>query len=115
MLATVSFNRLDLFRTERDQYGKRKYLHPKITEQDLGRVRAGGLPAFGYGRSDFDRRIGTFGAIARGASKPLNLFTRPRKGQPCQGHHKPRQGFSFSFSRNLRCQRGDQDRVTAIR
>jgi mRNA interferase MazF len=49
MLATVSFKRLDLFQTERDQYGKRKYLHPKISAQDLGRVRAGVLFALGMG------------------------------------------------------------------
>ena len=35
MLATVAFDRLDLFRTERDQYGMWKYLHPKISDQDL--------------------------------------------------------------------------------
>jgi len=39
MLATVSFERLDLFRTERDQTGKRKYLHPKISTVDLARIR----------------------------------------------------------------------------
>lgn len=49
MLATVSFSRLDLFHTERDQYGKRKYLHPKISAQDLSRVRAGVLFALGMG------------------------------------------------------------------
>jgi mRNA interferase MazF len=49
MLATVSFNRLDLFRTARDQYGRRKYLHPKISDQDLSRVRTGVLFALGMG------------------------------------------------------------------
>jgi uncharacterized protein YifN (PemK superfamily) len=49
MLATVAFNRLDLFRTERDQYGRRKYLHPKISASDLARVRAGVLFALGMG------------------------------------------------------------------
>ncbi len=49
MLATVGFKRLDLFRTERDQYGKRKYLHPMVSEQDLIRVRAGVLFALGMG------------------------------------------------------------------
>jgi mRNA interferase MazF len=49
MLATVSFNRLDLFRTKRDQYGKRKYLHPKISDEDLVRVRVGVLFALGMG------------------------------------------------------------------
>ena len=39
MLATVSFERLDLFHTERDQYGRRKYLHPKLPGKDLERVK----------------------------------------------------------------------------
>jgi uncharacterized protein YifN (PemK superfamily) len=49
MLATVSFNRLDLFHTDRDQYGKRKYLHPKLLAGDLDRVRVGVLFALGMG------------------------------------------------------------------
>jgi len=49
MLATVSFNRLDLFRTARDQYGKRMYLHPKLPASDLDRVIAGVLFALGMG------------------------------------------------------------------
>ena len=47
MLATVSFERLDLFHTERDQYGKRKYLHPKLSEIDVARVQVGVLRALG--------------------------------------------------------------------
>ena len=49
MLATVGFERLDLFRTERDHEGKRKYLHPKISPEDLQRVRTGVLWALGLG------------------------------------------------------------------
>lgn len=49
MLATVSFQRLDLFRTERDQTGKRKYLHPKLSAEDLLRVQMGVLSALGLG------------------------------------------------------------------
>ena len=49
MLATVSFERLDLFHTERDQEGKRKYLHPKLSSADLMRVRNGVLYALGMG------------------------------------------------------------------
>lgn len=47
MIATVSFERLDLFHTSRDQYGKRKYLHPKMTDEDLARVRQCVLKAIG--------------------------------------------------------------------
>lgn len=47
MLATVGFGRLDLFRTGRDQTGKRKYLHPKLPPDDLRRVRASILHALG--------------------------------------------------------------------
>jgi uncharacterized protein YifN (PemK superfamily) len=49
MLATVGFNRLDLFRTERDQYGKRRYLHPKLSAADFLRVKQGILHALGMG------------------------------------------------------------------
>jgi uncharacterized protein YifN (PemK superfamily) len=47
MIATVSFERLDLFHTSRDQSGKRKYLHPKMTAEDIVRVRACVLKAIG--------------------------------------------------------------------
>jgi mRNA interferase MazF len=35
MIATVGFDRLDLFRTPRDFSGKRKYLHPKLISNDM--------------------------------------------------------------------------------
>lgn len=41
MVATVSFERLDLFRTARDQTGRRQYLHPKLAPADLERVLVG--------------------------------------------------------------------------
>jgi mRNA interferase MazF len=47
MLATVGFDRLDLFRTERDQTGRRRYLHPKLSVEDLDRIRQGLLAALG--------------------------------------------------------------------
>jgi mRNA interferase MazF len=47
MIATVSFERLDLFHTKRDQYGKRQYLHPKMSAEDVARVRACVLKAIG--------------------------------------------------------------------
>jgi uncharacterized protein YifN (PemK superfamily) len=47
MIATVSFERLDLFHTERDQYGKRRYLHPKMSAEELARVRVCVLKAIG--------------------------------------------------------------------
>jgi uncharacterized protein YifN (PemK superfamily) len=47
MIATVSFERLDLFHTERDQYGKRRYLHPKMSAGDLALIRACVLKALG--------------------------------------------------------------------
>lgn len=49
MLATVSFKRLDLFRTGRDFEGKRKYLTLKLPPADFARVRAGVLFALGMG------------------------------------------------------------------
>lgn len=39
MLATVSFERLDLFRTGRDQYGKRRYLKPRLSAEELAALR----------------------------------------------------------------------------
>lgn len=47
MMATVSFERLDLFRTVRDHTGKRRYLQPKLPEADLQRVRRGVLYSLG--------------------------------------------------------------------
>jgi len=47
MLATVGLRRLDLFRTARDQEGKRKYLKPRLHDEDLRRVRACVLSALG--------------------------------------------------------------------
>lgn len=40
MLATVSFERLDLFRTERDQNDRRRYLTPKITVDQFAEIQA---------------------------------------------------------------------------
>jgi mRNA interferase MazF len=40
MVATVSLERLDLFRTERDQHGRRKYLSDlRISETDFERIK----------------------------------------------------------------------------
>ncbi len=47
MIATVSFERLDLFQTARDQRGKRKYLHPQMSVDEVTRVRGGVLRAIG--------------------------------------------------------------------
>jgi uncharacterized protein YifN (PemK superfamily) len=49
MLATVGFARLDLFHTARDQEGRRKYLHPKLSMTDLDRIKRGILFALGMG------------------------------------------------------------------
>ena len=40
MIATVAFERLDMFRTDRDPCGKRKYLTPRISEADFALVQA---------------------------------------------------------------------------
>lgn len=47
MIATVSFDRLDLFRTDRDPSGKRKYLTPRISEADFALVLASIRAALG--------------------------------------------------------------------
>lgn len=49
MLATVSLERLDLFRTERDQYGKRKYLTIKANPEQLKLVQIAVLHGLGLG------------------------------------------------------------------
>ncbi len=49
MLATVAFHRLDLFRTKRDRRGRRKYLHPKVGDHNLRKIRAAILHALGMG------------------------------------------------------------------
>lgn len=47
MVATVSHKRLDLFRTGRDNEGKRKYLTPKVSDEDFERIRKGILCGLG--------------------------------------------------------------------
>ena len=47
MLATVSFARLDMFRTQRDHTGKRRYLKPRLEPEQLAAVRQGILNALG--------------------------------------------------------------------
>jgi mRNA interferase MazF len=41
MISTVGFRRLDMFRTGRDQNGKRKYLTSKIDPEQLEALRSG--------------------------------------------------------------------------
>lgn len=48
MIATVGLQRLDLFQTPRDQYGRRKYLSTlKLDEEQFERVRAAVRHALG--------------------------------------------------------------------
>jgi len=47
MLSTVCFDRLDMFRTERDHTGKRRYLKPRLTDEQFASVRRGVLNALG--------------------------------------------------------------------
>ena len=49
MIATVCFNRLDLFQTKRDQTGKRKYLHPKLNPDQMKTVHSAILHGIGLG------------------------------------------------------------------
>ena len=56
MLATVSFQRLDLFRTARDQTGKRKYLHPKFGNADFLLVQKAML--YGLGLENLTIHLG---------------------------------------------------------
>jgi mRNA interferase MazF len=51
MLATVGFERLDLFRTARDrETGRRRYLHPKVSAEDFKRMQDCVLHALGIAR-----------------------------------------------------------------
>jgi mRNA interferase MazF len=51
MLATVGFERLDLFRTARDrETGRRRYLHPKVSAEDFKRIQDCVLHALGITR-----------------------------------------------------------------
>lgn len=47
MVATVAFARLDLFRTARGPDGRRQYLQPKVSADDLARIRAAIAHALG--------------------------------------------------------------------
>lgn len=50
LIASVAFKRLDLFRTARDQHGRRKYLQPRLSMDDFARVKAGVLWGLGFGQ-----------------------------------------------------------------
>ena len=50
MLATVAFGRLDMFRTDRDQTGRRKYLRPMLMPPQIDSVKQGVLFALGLER-----------------------------------------------------------------
>ncbi|HEY8352194.1 MAG TPA: type II toxin-antitoxin system PemK/MazF family toxin [Sphingomonadales bacterium] len=47
MLFTAGFHRLRFFKGERDQYGKRKYVVPKVDDETLFRIRKGVMAAIG--------------------------------------------------------------------
>lgn len=47
MLATVAFDRLSLIHNGRDHKGKRRYLTPRLDEDELNKVRAAMLNALG--------------------------------------------------------------------
>lgn len=48
MIATVSVERLDLFRTGRDHTGKRQYLTARLPAADMERIRIGILAGLGF-------------------------------------------------------------------
>ena len=48
LVATVGFFRLDLFHTSRGPEGKRRYLHPKLDEEQFAAVRSGVLAGLGF-------------------------------------------------------------------
>jgi len=47
MIATVGFRRLDMFRTERDHSGQRRYLKPRLSGDQLAAVQHGLRHALG--------------------------------------------------------------------
>ena len=47
MIATVGFGRLDMFHTDRDQTGRRKYLRPELSLGQMDEVRNGIRHALG--------------------------------------------------------------------
>lgn len=49
MIVTVGLKRLDLFRTRRDQSGKRKFLTPKVKPEDFARIQTCVLHSLGLG------------------------------------------------------------------
>lgn len=54
MIATVSHQRLDLFRTVREQ-GQRKYLHPKVNPETFDEIMKGVLHGLGLGHLTLSR------------------------------------------------------------
>ena len=83
MLATVGFERLDMFRTPRDQTGRRKYIQPKLSAEDFARVQQGILFGLGlHGHRYFLPRITKYRCdCSRETVEPQD----PERGQPHQG------------------------------
>jgi mRNA interferase MazF len=52
MIATVGFKRLDLFRTVRGDGGQRRYLHPKLDDEQFALVKAGIIAGLGISLPD---------------------------------------------------------------
>jgi hypothetical protein len=97
MIATVGFERLDLFRTGRDQDGKRKYLQPKVVSTDAERVRAGVLAALGIFRC-FSAHSAYLELDRLRGIRPLSLKTTPVAG-PAKAITSP---AGFLVTRRLR-------------
>jgi mRNA interferase MazF len=56
MIATVAFERLDLFRSGRDANGRRRYFEPRIFEHQFDEVRQGILNGLGFVNLTFSVR-----------------------------------------------------------
>jgi len=81
MLATVCFSRLDLFRTNRDQYGKRQYLHPKLHPDQITALQGAILHGLGLGAlTKTPMRTHIERDCVR--PKPLRLKTAADRGKP---------------------------------
>ncbi len=85
MIATVSLERLDLFRTGRDQYGRRKYLtNLKVSEGQFGDILTAVRHALGLSidKSDFE------GHIPRDCSQETVEPQDPLRGGRASGDDK---------------------------
>ncbi|MDR3436113.1 type II toxin-antitoxin system PemK/MazF family toxin [Telmatospirillum sp.] len=97
MVATVGYERLDLFRTGRGETGRRQYINPRVSVEIFEEIIQGILYGLGIGHLTLTPPASTLGLIACEGHfvKPQD----PARGRPRHGDNKLG-GVSFCHRRS---------------